>query len=332
MDRDKLSSLDRRRFLQLSVAASAAGDGLLSVAEATGEKASKTERRVRRNERPSMTYRRLGRTDFMCSRLIFGCGAALMGGKAVGLLEYAFEAGVNYFDTGRPYRDSESQLAPFLKAHRDGVWITSKAAHMGWPSPRITPDQGKEAARLYTEQLEESLRELKTDYIDCYMIMGIDQVGFVRNEELYGAFLKAKQAGKVGYYGLSTHKNAQEILEAAIEIGWYDIVMPAVTPAGWYDYATRKLAKNTGSLTQLEPVLKRAHAAGIGLIAMKVGVMLREDPAVFDPFYSQVLKQAELSAYQRAYAYVLEHGFDAANSHMPDFEILQANLKVVIPK
>src|SRR4051794_25634452 len=46
---------------------------------------------IHRNERSGMPYRKLGRTNFMCSRLVFGGGAALMGGKAVRLLKAAFD-------------------------------------------------------------------------------------------------------------------------------------------------------------------------------------------------------------------------------------------------
>jgi len=47
-----------------------------------------------------MTYRKLGRTGFLSGRLVFGCGAALVGGRAVRLLHRSFEAGINHFDVG----------------------------------------------------------------------------------------------------------------------------------------------------------------------------------------------------------------------------------------
>jgi len=324
---DRKSAIDRRDFLKLS-AAVAATEGLIPRVDAA-ENESVKEKVLHRNERPSMTYRKLGRTNFMTSRLVFGCGAALRGGGAIGLLERAFEAGINNFDTGRPYDDSESQLAPFLKKHRDEIWITSKAAHMGWPGKQISPDQGKEAAKLYTDQLDTSLREMQTDYIDCYMLMAIDDVGFVKNEELHEAFLKAKQAGKVGFYGISSHKNTQAVLEAAIETGWYDVFMPGITPAGWFDFQTKKLAEKTPVLKELQSLFQKAREAGIGLIAMKVGWIPSQDSTAFDDQYGQELKDAKLTACQRAYTFVLDHGFDAANSHMPNFEVLEENLQVV---
>jgi aryl-alcohol dehydrogenase-like predicted oxidoreductase len=329
MNRDDRSSLDRRKFIKLSAAAAVGGGSLLKFLEAAAAEAPKTEEMVHRNERPTMTYRRLGRTNFMASRLVFGCGAALAGGKAVRLLDRAFDAGINYYDTGRPYGDSESRLAPFLKAHRDEVWVTSKAAHMGWPDKRIRPDQGKEAAKLYTEQLEESLRELKTDYIDAYFIMGIEDEGFIRNEDLYGAFLKAKQAGKVGYYGLSSHTNVQKMLEAAIETGWYDLAMISVTPGGWYDWDAKMPDKNMPGISGLLPILTRAQEAGIGLVGMKAARTVGNDPTQFDKFYSKALMEAPLNPFQRAYAYILQQGMDVVNSNLTNFKILEENLKAV---
>ena len=330
MSRRDWSSLDRRKFIKLSTTAAIGGSSLLKVLEAAGKETPQLGELIHRNERPTMTYRKLGRTDFMAGRLVFGCGSALAGGKGLRLLDRAFEAGINYYDTGRPYGDSESRLAPFLKAHRDNIWVTSKAAHMGWPDKRIRPDQGKEAAKLYTDQLEESLRELQADYIDAYFIMGIEDEGFVQNEELYGAFLKAKQAGKVGYYGLSSHTNVYQVLEAAIETGWYDLAMISVTPGGWYDWKTKMPEKNMPGLSGVLPILKRAQEAGIGLIGMKAAKTVGNNPAQFDKFYSKELMEAPLTSYQRAYAYILQQGMDVVNSHMTNFKTLEENLKAVI--
>ena len=58
-----------------------------------------------------------------------------------------------------------------------------------------------------------------------YYLMAVDNPSLVRSEEVCNAFLKAKAAGKVGYFGLSTHGNAQKVLEAAIETGWYDLAI-----------------------------------------------------------------------------------------------------------
>ena len=102
--RDYRNAMDRREFMKRSAAA-VGGTMVTARAVAAAEAASETEGPPIRNERPTMTYRKLGRTDIVSSRLVFGCGAALAGGKAVRLLDHAFEAGINHFNlmTPRPF-------------------------------------------------------------------------------------------------------------------------------------------------------------------------------------------------------------------------------------
>ena len=89
--------IHRREFIKLSAAA-VGGSAILSRTRA--DEPVKAPQLIHRNERSTMTYRKLGRTNFMSSRLVFGCGAALVGGRAVRLLDRAFEAGINHFDIG----------------------------------------------------------------------------------------------------------------------------------------------------------------------------------------------------------------------------------------
>jgi len=330
-------SVDRREFIKIVAAAAFSGPVLLTDACSQTNQSSGPREIAPRNERPTMTYRKLGRTGFRSSRLVFGCGAALMGGRAVRLLERAFEAGINHFDVGSDiyYKGSEAYLAPFLKDHRDQVWVVSKAP--AWvpvkPTDSITSAQAKFAAKYWTGLLEASLRDLQTDYVDAYYLMAVDNPSLVRSEEVYNAFLKAKAAGKVGYFGLSTHKNARKVLEAAIETGWYDLAMIGITPAGWYDWSTKSLALDTANLAELQGLLKRAGEAGIGLIGMKTVRFLapywsmgKGDPTAFDNVYGHKLKSSSLSPFQRAYAYVLQHGLDVVNADMQNFKHLEENI------
>jgi len=333
----KRDSFDRREFIKIAAAAALSGPALLTHACWGADAATSPKEAIPRNEQPTMAYRKLGRTGFLSSRLVFGCGAALMGGRAVRLLQRAFEAGVNHFDVGSDiyYKGSERFLAPFLKGHRDRVWVVSKApAYVpAKSSDSITPAQAKFAAKYWTGLMEASLKDLQTDYVDAYCLMAVDNPSLVRSEEVYNAFLKAKAAGKVGYFGLSTHKNAQKILTAAIDTGWYDLAMVGITPAGWYDWSTKSLARDTATLAELHGLLKRARAAGIGLIGMKAVRYLapywsmgKGDPGAFDHVYGEKLKSASFSPFQRAYAYVLQHGLDVVNADMQNFTHLEENI------
>ena len=325
-------SMGRRGFMKLSVAA--VGAPALLSAGAQAQDAAE----VHRNERPTMTYRKLGRTNIVSSRLVFGCGAALAGGKAVRVLDRAFEAGINHYDVGTNayYKGSERSLAPFLKAHRDEVWAISKAPVMlrVKEGESITAEKAQAAADQWTAALDDSLTELDTGHIAAYYLMGVGSPDVIRCEELYKAFEAARAAGKVDYFGLSTHKNAAAVMDAAIETGWYDLAMIGITPGGWYDWDSKNLVEGTPPMTELQPDLARARSAGIGIVGMKAARHLAPkltalgsgDTTAFDQFYDPAFVAGPLNPFQRSYAYVLEHGVDVINADMQNFVHLEENL------
>lgn len=285
---------------------------------------------------PAMTYKRLGRTGHNASRLVFGCGAALSRKPNDRLLELALERGVNVFDVGFRgyYADAERNMAGFLKRHRDAVYLISKAltyVDIG-PDAEVTADAARQAARTWTEKLDGSLAELGVEHIDAYYQMGANNPSVVAAEELYRAFQDAKAAGKVSHYGVSTHENAAKVLDAAVDSGWYDLAMIAITPAGWYDWEAKDILAGTPNMVALKPQLERAREAGVGLVGMKVGRLLagsgwlgRGDPKAFDQHYGSALLNAPLTAFQRSYAYVLEHGVDVVNADIQSYGILKDN-------
>lgn len=285
---------------------------------------------------PEMQYRTLGRTGYNASRLVFGCGATLSRERHDDLLNAAFDAGVNVFDVGfkHYYRNAESHLAPFLKTHRDKIFLISKAyvpADIDWDET-LTPAQAKSAAKGWTAYLDESLREMGVEHVDAYYQMAANNVSVVGNEELYRAFETAKAAGKVSYLGLSTHQNAENVLKTAIDTGWFDLAMIAITPGGWYDWEDKSVLPESPPMAKLTPLLDRARAAGIGLVGMKAGRFLAGrsflgwgNPDAFDKHYTDKLMQAKLSEFQRSYAYVLEHGLDVVNADMQSMLHLKEN-------
>ncbi len=332
---DSHESLARRDFLKTSALAAATAV-TAGAARAADKPADGLDYR---NHRPDvMQYRTLGRTKFVCSRLVFGGGAALSGGRAVRLLDRAFEAGVNHFDLGSNayYKQAENAFAEFYKANRGNIWVTSKAPTRPLqvkPGESVTVEQAQAAGKQWTDLLDQSLKDLQTDYVDAYYIMMVDQPTLVKSEEMKKAFDAAKAAGKVGHFGISTHTRAQACLEAAIDAGFYDLAMIALSPAGWYSPVSAKIEKDSPTLTDVRPLLDRARAAGIGLVGMKAGRFLsapgaenKGNTTAFDSHYQPKLMQAALSPFQRAYAYVLENGLDVVNADMQNFAHLEENL------
>ncbi|MGI9433059.1 MAG: aldo/keto reductase [Myxococcota bacterium] len=325
------ATTSRRRFLEYFAVLGTSASTLLRPLRALG--AEPTEL----GAVPEMTYQTLGRTGHRASRLVFGCGAALSRQPNDALLEAALGAGVNVFDVGfrEYYRDAEVHLAPFAQKHRDDIFLISKAfvPLEVEPNEEITVAQAREGATAWQRFMDQSLRELGTDHLDAYYLMASYNPHVVTSDEIWETFQRAKQAGKVKHLGLSTHRNAQAVLEAAAKSERFDLAMIAITPAGWYDWESKGLLEESPPMRDLEPVLARARKAGIGLVGMKAGRYLAGrkflgwgNPTAFDEHYEPKLVGAKLSAFQKSYAYVLEHGLDVVNADMQSFAHLEENL------
>jgi aryl-alcohol dehydrogenase-like predicted oxidoreductase len=324
---------NRRKFLQLMATLAVGGQAFI---RSGSLKAAIEEATASTDDWPQMTYRKLGRTGFNGSRLVFGCGAALSRGQAVNLLEPAFDAGVNVFDVGyrKYYGDAERNLAPFLKKRGDEVFVISKAPPGldAEPDESVSVVQARAAAQSWLIQMDQSLSELQVEHVDAYYLMATNNPSIVRSEEIQNAFLQAKQAGKVSHLGISTHENAQAVLEAAVETGWYDLMQIAITPAGWYDWNNKSILKGTKDMASLQPLLARAREAGIGLIGMKAGrhlagrgFLMSGEAKAYDKYYDEKFLAAQLNDFQRSYAYVLAHGLDAVNADMQSYQHLKEN-------
>ena len=127
--------------------------------------------------------------------------------ESVRLLRRAFDGGFDFFDTARCYTTSEERLGAAFHGMREKVVIASKTM-------ALTADE-------FWNDLHESLRNLKTDYIDLYQLHNPPVCPHPGDESgLYDALLKARQQGKIRFIGLSNHRLA--VAKEAIESGLYD--------------------------------------------------------------------------------------------------------------
>ena len=116
-----------------------------------------------------MEYRRLGRSGLTISSLVLGTmnfGNPTSKEEAIQIIDRATEAGINLFDCADAYADGESEsiLGQALKRSRKrkDVFVTSKVYMRTGPGPN---DLGNTKHHI-NNSCEESLRRLKTDYID----------------------------------------------------------------------------------------------------------------------------------------------------------------------
>lgn len=333
---DSIISNSRRRFVQYGTMLGVSASALLKSRDVKASIVEGQEAAGLGAPWPNMQYRKLGRTGHESSRLVFGCGATLSGERHDDLLYAAFDHGVNTFDVGfkHYYNDAEKNLAPFLKKKRDDIYLISKAyvpVDIDWDE-EISVDQAKQAAKGWQASLDESLVEMGIEHVDAYYYMAANNVSVVGNEEIHRAFEDAKAQGKVTHLGLSTHQNAANVLRTAIDTGWFDLAMIAITPGGWYDWEDKSILDGSPPMRSIRPLLDEAREAGIGLVGMKAGRFLAGrawlgwgNPDAFDNYYDEKLLKAKLSEFQRSYAFVLEHGLDVVNADMQSMLHLKEN-------
>lgn len=126
---------------------------------------------------------------------------------AIHLIHKAYNAGITFFDTARFYTDSECKLGEALAGIRDKVYIATKT--------------GATTAEAFWKDLETSLGNLKTDYVDLYQFHNpafCPKPG--DGSGLYEAILEAKAQGKVRHIGITNHRLS--VAEEAIESGLYE--------------------------------------------------------------------------------------------------------------
>ncbi|HDO20031.1 MAG TPA: aldo/keto reductase [Candidatus Bathyarchaeota archaeon] len=189
--------------------------------------------------------RRLGRTNLEVSVIGFGGIPiiALSRKRAIEVVRYAYEHGINYFDTARSYGDSEEKIGEALKDVRDDVIIATK-----------THQRTKEdAARAGIKQ---SLRNLQTDHIDIVQLHGIDTLDRLKKamapEGSLSALKEAKRKGLISYIGISGH--SPYVLARAIETGEFDTVLVPL---------------NVIDRWAIEELIPLANKMDVGVIIMK---------------------------------------------------------------
>lgn len=172
---------------------------------------------------------------------------------AIYLARKAFNAGITFFDTARFYTDSEEKLGEAFAGMREKVYIATKTA-------AVTVD-------AFWKDLETSLRNLRTDYIDIYQFHNPsfcpkpgDGTG------IYEAMLEAKEQGKIRHIGITNHRLS--VAEEAIASGLYETLQfPFCYLATEQEYA----------------LVQKCKEANMGFIAMKAlsGGLITDSAAAY---------------------------------------------------
>ena len=158
---------------------------------------------------------------------------------AVRLLRRAYEGGMTFFDTARLYTDSEHKLGLAFEGMRDKIFIASKTGS-------FTPEG-------FWKDLETTLSNLKTDYLDLYQFHNPEFCPKPGDGSgMYECMIEAKAQGKIRHIGITNHRLS--VAAEAVESGLYETLQ----------FPFSYLA----SREDLD-LVQKCGEAGMGFIAMK---------------------------------------------------------------
>lgn len=230
----------------------------------------------------------LGKTGLKISELGFG-GIPIIRldrDAAIQVLRRAYEKGITFYDTANAYRDSEEKIGRAFDGIRGKVIIATKTL--------------QRSAINATKQLENSLRMLKTDYIDLYQLHQIaqekDWQAVTAPDGALEAVVRAKKEGKIRFIGVTSHNLAMAV--KLVKTGLFSTIQ---FPFNFIEDAAK------------DELFPAAGEHGMGIIAMKpfaggmidnAGIAikyLRQYPeAVPIPGYDSVASVEQLAAYYQS--------------------------------
>ncbi len=189
-----------------------------------------------------MEYTVLGKTGLKVSRMGLG-GIPVQRIDREGtkkLLQAMAAAGINYIDSARAYSVSEEYLGYGLEGIRDKFVLATKS--------------GAKDKETMARDIDISLKNFRTDYIDLYQLHNPDAKGLEQILAPGGALealQEAKAAGKIGHIGITLH--ALELFRKALDMDWVETIMFP------YNFVE----------TQAEAEIAACREKNIGFIAMK---------------------------------------------------------------
>jgi len=161
--------------------------------------------------------------------------------KVIDIVDELERVGVNFIDTARGYTVSEGFLGNALKGRRDKFILATKSMAKDYDAMK--------------EEVETSLRNLQTDYIDLYqlhLVKDMNDYKHIMSEQgAYRALVEAKIAGKIGHIGITAH-SADFMMEIVDDMPFETVQFP-------YNLVE----------SQAEELFKKAKIRNIGVICMK---------------------------------------------------------------
>jgi aryl-alcohol dehydrogenase-like predicted oxidoreductase len=175
---------------------------------------------VPKQEAKIQAHRTLGRTGFLVSDVAMGTGPL----RESAVVRYAYDKGINYFDTAESYGNGASERAigeALQHMEREKVFIATKGIFRS----------GDDTQAVLT-RVRQSLERLNTEYVDAYSMHACSTVEALSHPGYHAAIEQLKAEGRVRFTGISYHGQAQadqtgmaDQLVATAEDGRFDMVL-----------------------------------------------------------------------------------------------------------
>jgi uncharacterized protein len=223
--------LSRRDFLKIGAAGAAASLGFAGTGGLLHAEPAKEP-----------VFRTLGRTGLKVTAVAFG--AMLTPEHEV--IRAGLDMGINYVDTARVYLNGRSEeiVSKAIKGIRNKLYVATKTRRSSNTRDEIVKD------------VETSLTNLQTDHIDVIQLHGLDSPHRAFIPEVREAYVKLREQGKVRFFGVTTHTNQAEVIDAVVD-----------DPARFFDTVLVGYSFKTDP--SVKQAIARAAKAGIGVVAMK---------------------------------------------------------------
>jgi predicted aldo/keto reductase-like oxidoreductase len=249
----------RRDFVK-SGSAGLAGTAVLSACGRTGASPD-VEPRLGRS-----VVRTLGRTGLELPVVSMGSS------YGIHLVQEALAEGIRYIHTSSSYSENEHEalLGRVFKSRPRSSFVVGTSPDLPYPYGRFrgrSYDLGTRVdPELIIRSIEGSLQRLQLEYVDIYYLCSIDNRETALFEPYLEAFGRLKEEGKTRFVGIGTHENEPEVIRAAVESGFWDIVLTA--------YNFRQSHRE-----EVRAAIREAADAGLGVVAMKTQAGVYRDRA-----------------------------------------------------
>ena len=241
-----------------------------------------------------MYYKNYGNTDIKVSAVGLGCmrydDEDVKAGRFEKCAEiplYAFEQGINYWDTAPFYCDDKSEIITGMavaQVDRSKIYLTSKTNFGTLGSKKPSKDD-------FRKRLETSLDRLQTDYIDFYHMWCMLSLESWQEhmEALYGFYEDAKREGLIRNIVFSSHMQGNDI-ETVVESGKFKGML---------------IGYNALNYRFRQSGIEKAHENGMGVVVMNPlgGGLIPQNPESF----AYLAEGTDLTVPQAALRFVASH-------------------------